>query len=336
LSLTEHTESIDSFLCVLRALSEKFMFLHSPNVYKRTQKHKVSKIYFFFLILLLFCKTSNSGFIRESDLIHHNLEINLSDIHPRIEVLANTTKQVELKPLRLVLDTGSNISLIRKNIFPTTGYSKSFRIKSITGEIEEESSEIKLDIYDQKNNLIRKNLNFHAMEFDKKFSFDGIIGNDILGKFDLFLEMPDSIYLINPIPNKSLTGFRKIPFEFSEGHIIISAVIQNKPCKFILDTGAGISYMNQKKAQELELKIGGNASFMDLRGEIQETIYHLGENLCVDENLCQKKIELLSGNSIEDFLSDNGKLDGILGLNWIENFSILVDYQNLILYIKKR
>ncbi len=303
---------------------------------KRTKKSKASKKYFFFLLLLLFCKTTNSGFIRDSDLIHHNLEINLTDIHPRIEVLANSTKQTELKPLKLVLDTGSNISLIRKNIFPITGYSKSFRIKSITGEIEEESSEIKLDMYDQKNNLIHKNLNFHAMEFDKKFSFDGIIGNDNLEKFDLFLEMPDSIFLINPIPNKKLNGFRKVPFEFSEGHIIITAVLHNSPCKFILDTGAGISYLNKKKALELELKIGGNASFIDLRGEIQETIYHLGENLCVDENLCQKKIELLSGNSIEDFLSDNGKLDGILGLNWIENFSILVDYQNLILYIKKR
>ena len=234
------------------------------------------------------------------------------------------------------MDTGSNISLIRKNIFLPNGETKSFRLKSISGEIEEEFTEIGLNLFDEKRKLISENFIFQSFNFNSKFTFDGILGNDALAKFDLFIELPDNVFLIKPSIKKKLTEFRRIPFVLSDGHIILEAKIGSFPCRLLLDTGAGISYLNQKKAVELNLKIGGKASFMDLRGELQETIYHLGENLCVDENLCQKKIELLSGISIEDFLSSNGKLDGILGLNWIENYSILVDYQNLNLYIKQR
>lgn len=39
---------------------------------------------------------------------------------------------------------------------------------------------------------------------------------------------------------------------------------------------------------------------------------------------------------MEDFLSEDGDLDGILGVNWIDKYSILIDYQNKILYIKQR
>ncbi len=305
-------------------------------VYKGIQKPKTAKKYLFFLLLLLFCKTTNSAFIQESNLEHHDLEIKLSDLQPRIKLLANQRKQPELKSLNFVLDTGSNISLIRKNIFLPNGKTKSFRLKSISGEIEEEFTEIGLNLFDEKRKLISENFIFQSFNFNSKFTFDGILGNDALAKFDLFIELPDNVFLIKPSIKKKLTEFRRIPFVLSDGHIILEAKIGSFPCRLLLDTGAGISYLNQKKAVELNLKIGGKASFMDLRGELQETIYHLGENLCVDENLCQKKIELLSGISIEDFLSSNGKLDGILGLNWIENYSILVDYQNLNLYIKQR
>ncbi|MBK7055921.1 MAG: hypothetical protein IPH52_12875 [Leptospiraceae bacterium] len=307
-------------------------------VYKGTQKPKTAKIYLFFLLLLLFCKTTNSAFIQESNLEHHNLEIKLSDLQPRIKLLANHRKQPDLKSLSFILDTGSNISLIRKNIFlpESNGETKSFRLKSLSGEMEEESTEMKLNLFDEKRNLISENFIFQSFNFNSKFTFDGILGNDALAKFDLFIELPDSVFLIKPSFKKNLKEFKRIPFVLSEGHIILEVMIGKFPCKLLLDTGAGISYLNQKKAVELNLKIGGKASFMDLRGELQETIYHLGENLCVAENLCQKKIELLSGISIEDFLSTNGKLDGILGLNWIENYSILVDYQNLNLYIKQR
>ncbi|MBK9500971.1 MAG: hypothetical protein IPO06_16690 [Leptospiraceae bacterium] len=83
-------------------------------MYKGTQKPKTAKIYLFFLLLLLFCKTTNSAFIQESNLEHHNLEIKLSDLQPRIKLLANHRKQPDLKSLSFILDTGSNISLIRK------------------------------------------------------------------------------------------------------------------------------------------------------------------------------------------------------------------------------
>ena len=311
-------KAVDSFLCDLATSHKKFLWL------------------IFFFTFLLFCKTTNSGFIQESNLIHHDLEIKLSDLQPRIRLLLNHRKQPELKTLSFVLDTGSNISLIRKNIFLPNGETKSFRLKSISGEINEEFSEVKLNLFDEKKNLISENFIFQSFDFSSKFTFDGILGNDALAKFDLFLEIPDSVFLLKPFPKESLTQFQVIPFVLSEGHIILEAKIGEFPCKLLLDTGAGISYLNSKKANELNLKIGGKASFMDLRGELQETIYHLGENLCVAENICQKKIELLSGNSIEDFLSTNGKIDGILGLNWIENYSILIDYQNLNLYIKQR
>ena len=157
-------------------------------MYKGIQKPKTAKKYLFFLLLLLFCKTTNSAFIQESNLEHHDLEIKLSDLQPRIKLLANQRKQPELKSLNFVLDTGSNISLIRKNIFLPNGKTKSFRLKSISGEIEEEFTEIGLNLFDEKRKLISENFIFQSFNFNSKFTFDGILGNDALAKFDLFID----------------------------------------------------------------------------------------------------------------------------------------------------
>lgn len=291
-----------------------------------------------FLFLFLFCyRDSNSEFIRNSNHTYYDTKIDVFELQPRIRLFVNNSEEKEKKELRFVLDTGSNVSLIRKNIFINKGEKKAFKLKSISGEMDQEFIILKLNLFDDNLKLISENTAFHSFDFNPKFDFDGIIGNDILEKFDLFLELPENIYLIFPIPNKiNLTGFRKIPFVYSEGHIIINIKIGNQLCKFLLDSGAGISYLNQVKANELNLKIGGKASYMDISGELIESIYHIGENLCVDENMCQKKIELISGNSIENFITMNGRLDGILGLNWIEKYSILIDFQNFSLYIKQR
>ncbi|MBP7284050.1 MAG: aspartyl protease family protein [Leptospiraceae bacterium] len=290
----------------------------------------------YFLLFLLFCKTTNASFTKDSNFNYHTLEIKLIE-QPRIHLFVNHKNQKEEQKLSFVIDTGSNISIIRENIFTQKGIQKKFHLKSISGQVEKEFTELKLNLFDEKKNLISENSNFHSLTLDSKFSFDGIIGNDILGKFDLFLELPDTIFLIKPNQNQNyLANFKKIPFELLEGHIVLESKLADIPCKFILDTGAGLSYLNQKKAKELNLKIGGNASFIDLAGKLHETNYRIGENLCVDENICQKKIDLLSGNSIENFLSEEGNLDGILGLNWINKYSILIDYKNKSLYIKQR
>lgn len=288
------------------------------------------------IFLLITCRATNSEFIRS--LNHHEFEANQSNLlQPRIEILASHQQKDEIKKLNLVLDTGSNVSLIRQGLFPKSGEPVKFKIKSLSGEIDGEFSEQRLNLYDKEKKIIGSSVPFQSFNFDSKFTFDGILGNDVLSNYDIFLELPENVYLIQPHQSqKRFSGFTKIPFTYVDGHILIQVKISNKPCLLILDTGAGISYLNQSKAKELNLKIGGKASFMDLRGELQDTIYHLAENLCVAENICQKKIELLSGNSIQDFLSREGNLDGILGMNWLENYSVLINYKNLELHIKKR
>lgn len=258
-------------------------------------------------------------------------------MNPRIPLLVSHSNQNKKEKLNFIIDTGSNISLIRENLFMTNGTPKKIQLKSLSGQMEKEIIELKLNLFDEQEKLIFENSIFHSLSMDSKFNFDGIIGNNILEKFDLFLELPENIFLIKQKQNKIyLKDFNKINFELIEGHIVLPIKLNHFQCKFILDTGAGLSYLNSKKAKDLNLNIGGNASFIDLSGALKETIYHTGENLCVDENICQKKIDLLSGNSMEDFLSEDGDLDGILGVNWIDKYSILIDYQNKILYIKQR
>lgn len=303
----------------------KIKLLYRPNLFGRIIA----------IFLFLACRTTNSEFIKH--LPHHEFQANQSNLlQPRIEIFTKF-QQEPIKKLTFILDTGSNVSLIRNSLYKAVGESNKFKLKSISGEIEGDFGEVKLNLFDSSERIIGENISFHTFEFDSRFAFDGLIGNDVLSKFSLFLELPENVYIIQPnIKTKKFEGFTKIPFHFADGHILVHALIENRLCKLLLDTGAGISYLNQSKAAELNLKRGGKASFIDLRGEEQNTFYHIGENLCVAENLCQKKIELLSGNSIQDFLSKEGNLDGILGMNWVENYSILIDYQNLELYIKKR
>jgi len=290
------------------------------------------------LFLFPFCKTSNANFITNSNLDYHKFSIQENRIQPIVILSAqNPQGEQKLTELSFVIDTGSNISLIKKNLFTHSGQKKIFRLKSISGETEKESIEINLNLFDKNNNLILANSVFHSLDISSRFDFDGIIGNDVLENFDLFIELPDNIFLLKPTyTKKNLEGFKKIPLLLSEGHIIFQIKIKSIPCRLLFDTGAGISYLKTQKAKELNLKIGGQASFLDLEGNQIDTIYHIGENLCVDENICQKKIDLLSGNSIKDFLSNEENLDGILGQNWISQYSILIDYRNKSLYIKQR
>lgn len=290
------------------------------------------------LFLFTFCTSTNSSFLKDSKLDYYNLNIHPTGIQPVVFLYAkNTIEEQEEKKISFVIDTGSNISLIRKDIFSPTKQRKVFRLKSISGESEKESFEVSLNLQDKNKNIISEKTIFYSFDLDPKFTFDGIIGNDILAKFHLFLELPQSIAIIIPSHEKiDLQGFRQIPIQFSEGHILLDIKIQKINCKFLLDTGAGISYLSSKKTEELKLKIGGKASFIDLGGNIVETNYHTGENLCVDENICQKKIDLLSGSAIETFLIKEDNLDGIIGQNWINQYSILIDYQHKNLYIRQR
>lgn len=68
------------------------------------------------------------------------------------------------------------------------------QLKSLSGQMEKEIIELKLNLFDEQEKLIFENSIFHSLSMDSKFNFDGIIGNNILEKFDLFLELPENIF----------------------------------------------------------------------------------------------------------------------------------------------
>lgn len=274
------------------------------------------------------------------------LDIELLHSQPCIKLLggsSNSTrqKQSRWKNLKFIIDTGSNISIIKKKIFHPNTKIKTFIIKSLSRQISIPYAKVFLNLKNTDLKSFAKNNTFYSMELNNQFKFDGLIGNDLLSKFFVIFDIPEKVMFIKKNPNFyfDFLGYEKIHIFFQKGHIFIPLRLNNShPQNFLFDTGSALSYINPENHKNLGLIQNRKIKYVDISGKIMQSHTYRAKKVCTIHNkMCSNDLELLSGTSLKNFIKlDSIRIDGLLGLNWIKEYVIAIDYDKEVMYIKKK
>jgi hypothetical protein len=260
--------------------------------------------------------------------------------YPIVEIYASPSEMGISPPVKLkfLIDTGSNISFIRKDFLPNNSKAEKYTSYTIAGKTEITIQKIDLKLESLINEKLTQSHTFHMMKFSSNFPFDGILGNDFLFRYTSILDFPNGIYIFPNEPNLANLAFQSISLEESiQTHFIVRVQFQNKNLHFLLDTGAEISFLDEDEISNLNLKPYQSKKFISLSGDLLESNTFLIPKLCIQENLCEENIEFLTNKSLRQFLgNDKIVLSGLFGMNWIKNYYLLIKYPNRKLFLLKK
>jgi hypothetical protein len=135
-------------------------------------------------------------------------------------------------------------------------------------------------------------------------------------------------------------GFMKIKMEkMTSGHLYLFAQLNGVEGSFILDTGAGATVieeknkdkfkMNTQSAEEKATGVGGTEIQMQAS---YENTFKIESLEWTKQNLLLMDLDYIN-NAIENMGFD--KVDGIIGSDILTDREAIIDYSNLILYLKK-
>jgi len=135
-----------------------------------------------------------------------------------------------------------------------------------------------------------------------------------------------------PPPASSLTK-ASVPFEKQGQVIIVEATLNKKTAaKFVVDTGASYTVISSATAKELSIDTDQNTqpvTFQTANGLIQAPLVSL-QSITVGA----MEINNLTA-AVHDVVPD-GKVFGLLGLNFLGNFRMDIDNQNGLLHLEKK
>lgn len=119
----------------------------------------------------------------------------------------------------------------------------------------------------------------------------------------------------------------KIPLEIDNNLILMRvSVNDSKPLRFIFDTGASVSFINQPRAAELGLKANGQVRGTATGGNIQVSLIS-GVKLSVPG--AEVSNQLMASMDLP--MPPGFEFDGIIGYDFIDQFVVEIDYPNRIM-----
>ncbi len=297
----------------------------------------------FFLLFFTQCNSTFSSFIKEKKYSGFLFSVSYVDMLPLIVVEAkqHSFKNSEFKRIRLVIDTGSNVSMISEKTFADSANSPSRKmsIQSLSSTSEIEYSEKFLDFY-QGEEMVFENKKMLSTKFPDFFRFDGIIGNDLLSEFDLILNFPQSIFLLRKHQSINLKehGFYGVPLDFLRNYIVVDVYMNSsEKRRFLLDTGSGVSYLAVKDGEKENFQIGDKVFFFDALGKILPSETRIAKSVCfISKMNCFKNAEFLTGsNSFRLNAFKNGEMAGLIGMNWLLGQELIISYSEKKIYYRQ-
>lgn len=303
---------------------------------EETKLFVLKQIKFYLFLFLFGCSNSHLEL-----LIEHPSQSRDLLIHKKNSV--NTAKlffynKKDFIPLELIIDTGSPFTMVSEPIDFFTIGTKTMQFYSVNQSYKKEFRIISADILDDQKKIISRNQEISATDLPKEILYDGILGNDVLSKQNLFLEVPDKISFIKILNEKKIEKeFQKIPFLFNGEHIFVKVFSSQFNGYFILDTGAGVSCLNREKFLKGIYQESGKIRFHSFDANDEEAKLYLFDYLCIDKSHCKKNIEFINMD-LKELSSKKDKiiLLGVLGQNWMKYYSILLNFEKQVLYIKER
>ncbi len=143
--------------------------------------------------------------------------------------------------------------------------------------------------------------------------------------------------------NKFLTeqeGYVKIQMtQLSSGHLSLSTNVNKVKGRFILDTGSSSTIIDIKHRKKFRLVTRNTQKIAKTAGGSQLKMKVSDDNIFDFEQLTLRnvKVSLVRLNHINYSFKRMGilEVDGIIGADLLNNREAIIDYSNLILYLKK-
>ena len=302
--------------------------------FKICQSKRIS--YLSLILFFLYCSSQE----KKSGWKDSSVFLEFSGNHPVIELMAAPSEKNFAPPakLKFLLDTGSNLSFLRKEFIPIRKAPEKYISYTISGTTEINIHRLLIELETPEGHKLSSDQLFHLIEFRREFPFDGILGNDFLQKYSLLYKYPEGLYFISGDSKeleKEFTSIEILPEV--KTHLVIPVEIEKNLVYFLLDTGAEISYLDEEQIKKLNLGAYTTRKYTNFTGDIRESNTYILPNLCLREKLCSKDIELLGNQNLRHFLGQNNvKVSGLFGMNWLKNYYLLIRYPDRKVFLKSR
>ncbi|GHS87256.1 hypothetical protein FACS1894201_08490 [Bacteroidia bacterium] len=161
------------------------------------------------------------------------------------------------------------------------------------------------------------------------FHFTTLLGADILRNYAVRFDYKAGVAAFSENGDISTDGFDSLPVTFSIGNVpVIENTIAGRRAKVVFDTGAKLSYLDASFFAGIE-SIGTESDFYPVLGNFETAVYRL------NSTFGQRTIAVRYGNLPSEIqLLPAFGVNGIVGFDFLNNFEIVLDYHNGMLFVK--
>ena len=127
------------------------------------------------------------------------------------------------------------------------------------------------------------------------------------------------------------TSVARVPMKEIAGEEVVQVSINGTgPYDFILDTGSNVTIMRSQLIRKLNLSSGAPMAIVTATGETR------GQRVIIESiAVAGLAVEHLEINALDRVQILNGRVQGILGENFLKNFDILIDNEQQTLFIDR-
>ncbi len=158
-------------------------------------------------------------------------------------------------------------------------------------------------------------------------------------EFEVNQQLDDTLFtfFITPADDYFFPEFTDsiiVPIVYQRGHIFLKAAVDgNQAVYFILDSGAGINFLNRSYADSLRLDLSGGVPAKGISGYEQTTITYLDSLKIGDLKLFKQNVAIVDLTNV-GLDAPDGVLGGLLGFDFLSRFPVRIDYvkQTLIVH----
>jgi hypothetical protein len=262
---------------------------------------------------------------------------------PIIEVNVKSSKDPTKKfgKLTFLIDIGSNINLIDSRKIQIKGNKNSIPTYGINGKSMMDLEEVYLNM-DLSSSYSSDYVRFYKTELPKGLPVDGILGNEFLNRYNVYMEYPDKFQLFRK--EKVSSGLKKNfiklkPLYGIQSHWVVELEIKEKVKNFIFDTGASYSTLNRAENYELDLKQEGELRIVDFAGMDKKSPIFILPNYCILSNpkICDENLQLFGDFDISNFFQNKDvSVSGLLGMNFIKKYNVFLDNSSHTIYLQPK
>jgi hypothetical protein len=244
------------------------------------------------------------------------------------------------QPLRLLVDTGANQTLIDLGLARTLGPVTA--CTEVPGALLGALCHVDLGDLTVADRTVKLGSVYAAdmarSELGESLEVDGLLGGDALSRFVLVLDYPHSRWALVAPEHFAPPPAAPIPIELVNGAVWLNVTVAGRAGRFLLDTGNG--------GRTIVLDLPDQEALVPADGMLMPGVIRSGAGGSADATACRAPLEVGAVHISEAPLfvatkqSRQGpvmaRAQGILGVGFLRYFRVTVDYPGRKLYLEQQ